>query len=238
MRPRHRRSSARRSPSRRAAALRSASPSFRRGWAAAPRRRRARRLPRATAPGGSAPGRARRRAAQGSRAAPEARGVASSGTRRTSAVARASSCPARSTPPPPCPRYLQIGAYLSALRAHARAILLPPLARNPPLARALARTCAAQPALPRHDEWSFGSASSRSVLLFPFIFDRLFFDSLGVGAGLAPPPAAPPSPAMSAGVAGDRSQADGDDTDSAAAPSADDTATSDGPKALHDGAAA
>ena len=46
------------------------------------------------------------------------------------------------------------------------------------------------------------------------------------------------SPAMSASVVGDRSQADGDDTDTAAAPIADDTAKSDDPKAPHDGAAA
>ena len=50
--------------------------------------------------------------------------------------------------------------------------------------------------------------------------------------------AAPPSPRMSASFAGDRSQADGGDTDTAAAPIADDTAKSDDPKAPHDGAAA
>ena len=58
-----------------------------------------------------------------------------------------------------------------------------------------------------------------------------FFGSLGVNAGMKPSPAAPPSPATSASVAGDRSQADGNDTDTAAALITDDTAKSDDPTA-------
>ena len=55
---------------------------------------------------------------------------------------------------------------------------------------------------------------------------------------MKPPPAALPSPAMSASVAGDRSQADEDDTNTAAALIADGITKSDDPKAPHDGAAA
>ena len=54
-------------------------------------------------------------------------------------------------------------------------------------------------------------------------------EALHGGAGAQD--AAPPSPAIPASVAGDRSQADGDDTDTAAAPIADDTTKSDDPKA-------
>ena len=49
--------------------------------------------------------------------------------------------------------------------------------------------------------------------------------------------AASPSPAMSASVAGDRSHVDGDETNTVAALIANGTATSDDPKAPHDGAA-
>ena len=55
---------------------------------------------------------------------------------------------------------------------------------------------------------------------------------------MKPSPAAPSGPATSASVAGDRSQADGNDTDTAAALITDDTAKSDDPKAPHSSAAA
>ena len=60
---------------------------------------------------------------------------------------------------------------------------------------------------------------------------RFFFCSLGVGAGMKPPPAALPSPGMSASVTSVQSQTDGDDTDTAAALITDDTAKSDDPTA-------